>query len=175
MQIGYALPDVSSCHFRTDVAERSDKVLIESIVGGDNLAMQVLFARHYVRVYRFALRLTGNPPTAEDIVYEVFFDVWRQAAGFEAKSQVSTWLLAITRNKAFSSIRRHSESQLDEEFASTIADPGLAGFLGTGGGGGTADREVAQRRVPYAGVFESFEGVGNGPIIQKICDRLFRL
>jgi RNA polymerase sigma-70 factor (ECF subfamily) len=76
-----------------------------------------------VRVYRFALRLTGNSATAEDIVNEVFFDVWRQAAGFEEKSQVSTWLLAITRNKAFSSIRRRSESQLDEEFASTIADP----------------------------------------------------
>jgi RNA polymerase sigma-70 factor (ECF subfamily) len=122
MQMGYALPGVTTCHLRTDVAERSDTALIEAIAGGDKLAMQVLFARHYVRVYRFALRLTGNSATAEDIVSEVFFDVWRQAAGFEAKSQVSTWLLAITRNKAISAIRRRPESQLDDEFASTIAD-----------------------------------------------------
>jgi RNA polymerase sigma-70 factor, ECF subfamily len=123
MQIDYALSAVTTCHFRTDVAERSDKVLIESIARGDKLAMRVLFVRHYLRVYRFALRLTGNPPTAEDIVSEVFFDVWRQAAGFEAKSQVSTWLLAITRDKAFSSIRPRSEAQLDEEFALTLVAP----------------------------------------------------
>jgi RNA polymerase sigma-70 factor (ECF subfamily) len=122
MEIDYALPGVTTSHLRTDVSERSDKALIESIAEGDKLAMRVLFARHYVRVYRFALRLTGNSATAEDIVNEVFFDVWRQAGGFEAKSQVSTWLLAITRYKAISSIRRRSESQLDEEFASTIAD-----------------------------------------------------
>ena len=123
MQIAHALGSVTTCHLRIDVAETSDEALIESIAGGDKLAMRVLFGRHYVRVYRFALRLTGNSATAEDIVNEVFFDVWRQAAGFEAKSQVSTWLLAITRYKSISSIRRRSESQLDEEFTSTIADP----------------------------------------------------
>jgi RNA polymerase sigma-70 factor (ECF subfamily) len=103
-------------------AERLDEALIESIGGGDKLAMRVLFVRHSVRVYRFALRLTRNSSTAEDIVNEVFFEVWRQAAGFKAKSQVSTWLLALTRKKAISAIRRRSGSQWDEEFASTMAD-----------------------------------------------------
>ena len=105
MQIGYALPDVTIRHQRTDVAETSDEALIEAIAGGDKQALKVLFTRHNVQVHRFALRLTGNSSTAEDIVNDVFFDVWRHAAAFEAKSRVSTWLLAIARYKAISVIR----------------------------------------------------------------------
>ena len=44
----------------------SDEVLIGRIANGDRLAMQVLFARHHVRVYRFVLRLVRNEATAED-------------------------------------------------------------------------------------------------------------
>jgi RNA polymerase sigma-70 factor (ECF subfamily) len=69
------------------------------------------------------LRLTGNSSTAEDIVNEVFFDVWRQAASFEAKSQVYTWLLGIARNKAISMMRRRMETHSDKDFASLIKAP----------------------------------------------------
>ena len=54
----------------------SDEVLISRIAGGDRLAMQVLYARHHVRVYRFVLRLVRNEATAEDLISEVFLDVW---------------------------------------------------------------------------------------------------
>ena len=57
----------------------SDEVLIAKIARGNRLAMQVLFARHQVRVYRFVLRLVGNQTVAEDSISEVFLDVWRQA------------------------------------------------------------------------------------------------
>ena len=57
----------------------SDEVLIGRIANGDRLAMQVLFARHHVRVFRFVLRLVRNEATAEDLISEVFLDVWRQA------------------------------------------------------------------------------------------------
>jgi RNA polymerase sigma-70 factor (ECF subfamily) len=60
---------------------------------------------------------------AEDIVNEVFLDVWRRADRFEAKSQVSTWLLAIARHKALSALKRRSEAQLDEGAVSSVADP----------------------------------------------------
>ena len=73
----------------------SDEVLIARIAGGDRLAMQVLFARHQVRVYRFVLRLVRNEATAEDLISEVFLDVWRQAGKFEGRSAVSTWMLGI--------------------------------------------------------------------------------
>ena len=83
--------------------------------------MQVLFARHHVRVYRFVLRIVRNEAGAEDLISEVFLDVWRQADRFEGRSAVSTWLLAIARFKALSSMRRRPDEELDEEAAFSAA------------------------------------------------------
>jgi RNA polymerase sigma-70 factor, ECF subfamily len=105
------------------VPEASDEALIGSISVGDQGAMRVLFARHRVPIYRFVLRLTGDEPIAEDIVSEVFLEVWRRADRFEAKSLVPTWLFAIARHKAISALRRRSEAQLDEDVAAAIGDP----------------------------------------------------
>jgi RNA polymerase sigma-70 factor (ECF subfamily) len=101
----------------------SDEVLIGRIASGDRLAMQVLYARHHVRVYRFVLRLVSDPTTAEELISEVFLDVWRQANRFEGRSAVSTWLLAIARFKALSALRRRTDEELDEEAAAAIEDP----------------------------------------------------
>ena len=100
-----------------------DEVLIGRIASGDRLAMQVLFARYHVRVYRFVLRLVRNESTAEDLISEVFLDVWRQAGRFEKRSAVSTWLLAIARFKALSALRRKPDQELDDETAEAIEDP----------------------------------------------------
>jgi len=101
----------------------SDDVLIGRIATGDRLAMQVLFARHHVRVYRFVLRLVRDESVAEDLISEVFLDVWRQAGRFEGRSQVSTWLLAIARFKSLSALRRRPDEELDDETAEAIEDP----------------------------------------------------
>ena len=101
----------------------TDEVLIARIAGGDRLAMQVLFARHHLRVYRFILRLMRDESVAEDLISEVFLDVWRQADRFEGRSAVSTWLLAIARFKALSALRRKPDQELDDETAEAIEDP----------------------------------------------------
>jgi RNA polymerase sigma-70 factor, ECF subfamily len=103
--------------------QRLDETLIKSIAARDKFAMQVLFQRHNVRVYRFVLRLTGNASLAEEIVSETFLNVWQHADSFEAKCQVSTWLLAIARHKAVSVLRRCREAQLDGDMAAAIVDP----------------------------------------------------
>ena len=100
----------------------SDEVLIGRIANGDRLAMQVLFARHHVRVYRFVLRMVRNEATAEDLISEVFLDVWRQAGRFEGRSAASTWMLSIARFKALSALRKRTEEELDDETASTLED-----------------------------------------------------
>jgi len=100
----------------------SDEDLLGRIAQGDRLAMQVLFSRHQVRLYRFVLRFVSSQAAAEDVISEVFLDVWRQADKFEGRSAVSTWLLAIARFKAMSSMRRKPEEELDEETAGAIED-----------------------------------------------------
>jgi RNA polymerase sigma-70 factor (ECF subfamily) len=107
----------------TQTPDLSDAALIQSIAAGDKYAMQILFARHNVRVFRFLLRFVGNKSAAEDLVSDVFLDVWRQTGRFQATSQVSTWLLAIARNKALSALRRRSTEELDEDAAGAIEDP----------------------------------------------------
>jgi RNA polymerase sigma-70 factor, ECF subfamily len=96
-------------------ADASDEALIKAIGLGDRNAMTLLYGRHHIRVYRFALRVIDDPTRAEDIVSDVFLEVWRQAHRFEARAQVPTWLLAITRNKAVTEARRRSDKQLDCE------------------------------------------------------------
>jgi RNA polymerase sigma-70 factor (ECF subfamily) len=103
--------------------DTSDEALVDAVANGDKLALQVLYGRHHVRVYRFVLRFLNDEAAAEDMVSEVFFDVWRQADRFERRSQVSTWLLAIARNKALSLLRRRSAEALDDEVAEFIEDP----------------------------------------------------
>jgi RNA polymerase sigma-70 factor (ECF subfamily) len=107
-----------------------DEVLIGRIANGDRLAMQVLFARYHVRVFRFVVRLVRDETAAEDVISEVFLDVWRQAGRFEGRSTVATWLLAIARFKAISALRRRRDEELDEETAGAMEeptdDPGMA-------------------------------------------------
>src|ERR1700730_7868348 len=103
--------------------EASDEMLIRRIAQRDQLAMRTLFGRHRVPLYRWLLRLVGDGALAEDLLSEVFLDVWRQAAAFEARSSVSTWLLAIARHKALSARRRRTDVELDENIASSVADP----------------------------------------------------
>jgi RNA polymerase sigma-70 factor, ECF subfamily len=102
----------------------SDEALIRRIAAGDQSAMRALFARYRVALYRWLLRLVDDGTLAEDLLSEVFLDVWRQAASFESRSSVSTWLLAIARYKALSARRRRTDAELDEATVSTIPDTG---------------------------------------------------
>jgi RNA polymerase sigma-70 factor (ECF subfamily) len=104
-------------------AKASDESLVQRIASGDRLAMRALFARHQVRLYRFLARLVRDETLAEDLVSDVFLDVWRQAASFEARSSVSTWLVAMGRYKALSVLRRRRDVELDDKMASTLVDP----------------------------------------------------
>ena len=100
-----------------------DEALMARIVNFDRSAMHMLYARHHVRVYRFALRVLRDRALSEDVVSDVFFEVWRSADQFEGRSAVSTWLLGIARLKAFSALKRCPEEELDERAANTIEDP----------------------------------------------------
>ncbi len=104
----------------------TDGDLIRRIYAGDQLALQTLYARHHVKIFRFAMRMVPSEAMAEDVVSEVFLHVWRNAASFEGRSEASTFLLAIARNKAYSHLRKRRHDELDDEQAAAIEDPGGA-------------------------------------------------
>src|SRR6266852_9413841 len=123
MQYSDAIAAVAAGRRRSADKETSDEVLVGLIAKGDKHAMQVLFGRHNVRVFRFLMRFVDGEATAEDLVSEVFIEVWRNAAHFESRSQVSTWLLGIARHKALSALRRRSTDELDEDVVEFTEEP----------------------------------------------------
>jgi RNA polymerase sigma-70 factor, ECF subfamily len=108
MQNAVAIPStaISVRGLRAGIQHTTDEALLEGIQEVSSAAMQVLFARHQVRVYRLIYRLVGNAAVAEDLTSEVFINVWRHAGQFKARSSVSTWLLAIARYKSLAELRR---------------------------------------------------------------------
>ena len=107
---------------RTSDGKASDAELVGAIARGDQHAMRQLYDRNSLRVYRFARRLGADHSAAEDLVSEVFLDVWRSARTFLGRSQVSTWLLAITRNKTLGMIRQRPLKALEQTVSVTMED-----------------------------------------------------
>jgi len=111
-----------AAHAIAGIQGTSDEMLLAGIADGDRAAMHALYTRHSVRVYRFVLRMVRDVATAEDLVSQVFLDVWRAAGQFEGRSQVSTWLLSIARFKALTALRSRRHEDIDQDDVLAIAD-----------------------------------------------------
>lgn len=101
-----------------------DEKLLRGVARGDASAMRMIFLRHQQRVFRFILRIVHSHDLAQDVVSQVFLDVWRFAHRFECRSRVSTWLLSIARFKAINVMRRPTCQSLDEFDLPEIVDTG---------------------------------------------------
>jgi RNA polymerase sigma-70 factor, ECF subfamily len=107
----------------TEGEERvSDEMLLRSVAEGDKAAMHIMFARHRVKVFRFIQSIVRNAAIADDLVSQVFLDVWRSANRFESRARVSTWLLSIARFKAFGALRGRTYETIDQDDLVGIVD-----------------------------------------------------
>ncbi len=77
-----------------------DEALVRRISRRDAKALQILYARHGIPVFRFLSCLLGDDADAELLTTEVFAQAWNQRVRFDRRSAVSTWLLAIAYEKA---------------------------------------------------------------------------
>lgn len=110
--IGYRFVQEDAC----------DEMLLKNVAEGDKAAMHIIFARHRERVFRFLRRLVRNPAIVDDLVSQVFLDVWGSANRFEGRARVSTWLLSIARFKAINSRRERMHEDIDQDDALKIVD-----------------------------------------------------
>jgi RNA polymerase sigma-70 factor (ECF subfamily) len=83
-----------------------DPAFVERLRAGDKEACAICVREHSTNVYNLALKLTGDPAAAEDVLQETFLSAFRSIARFEAKSQLSTWLYRIAYNAALMRLRR---------------------------------------------------------------------
>jgi RNA polymerase sigma-70 factor, ECF subfamily len=101
-----------------------DTVLVSAIRGGDQNAMATLYDRYSSIVYSVALRVLADTGAAEDVLQEVFMQLWRNPTAFDAsRGSLGAWLAVITRNRSIDALRkRRSETDIDEVIVSVQPD-----------------------------------------------------
>jgi RNA polymerase sigma-70 factor (ECF subfamily) len=86
-------------------------LLLRQVARGDARAFDALYDAVSPAVYGLARRVVRDPTRAEDVTQEVFLDVWRTAARFDARRGAArTWILTVAHRRAVDAVRR-SESQ----------------------------------------------------------------
>jgi RNA polymerase sigma-70 factor (ECF subfamily) len=82
--------------------------LLAAVAAGDRPAFRELYARHRTALFALAVRLTGDPGAAEEVLQDAFVKIWRHAADYDArKSRPFTWTVTILRRTAIDHLRRH--------------------------------------------------------------------
>jgi len=93
----------------------SDWSLLERVVQQDEFALAALYDRYSGLVYAEAMRILRDPGAAEEVLQDLFHQVWRTAEKFDpARGSFPGWLLVAARNRSISRLRRRS-SRDDEE------------------------------------------------------------
>jgi RNA polymerase sigma-70 factor (ECF subfamily) len=120
-----------------ELAVLRDEELLALVVRRQEVALGAIYDRYGRLVFSIALRITGDRETAEEVVQDVFQNVWQAAGSYQpGLGTFSSWLLGITRHRAIDATRskreraRAREQALDADWQ-IAADSGL-------------DREVAQ-------------------------------
>ena len=118
----------------------ADLALVTGLKSGDQGAMAELYDRYSSVVYAVALRVLGDTGAAEDVLQEVFLQLWRKPSAFDAaRGSLGSWLAVITRNRAIDFLRkRRPETDIDDVVLSVAPD--LAGRSGAGAGCGESAR-----------------------------------
>jgi len=98
-----------------------ESALIARIRAGDESAMADLYDRYSGIVYGVALRVLGNTTASEDVLQEVFLQLWRNPLAFDAeRGRLPAWLAVIARNRAIDHLRkRPPEDDIDDLAIST--------------------------------------------------------
>jgi RNA polymerase sigma-70 factor (ECF subfamily) len=107
-------------------ASKVDAVLLAGLQGGDEQAMAALYDRYSKIVYSVALRVLRDTAAAEDVMQEIFMQIWRTPGSFVAtKGSLGGWLAVVARNRAIDALRRKRPSE-DIEDVSLAAPFNLA-------------------------------------------------
>jgi RNA polymerase sigma-70 factor, ECF subfamily len=86
-----------------------DREALQAVADGERRALDLLYRRHALGVFRFVLRIVGNEALAEELVGDVFIAAWKSAHRYEGRAAPLTWLLSIAHNKAVSALRKRRE------------------------------------------------------------------
>lgn len=107
--------------------ESDDRALLQSVADKDRLAFEALYYRYHRRLYQFLFRISRSPETTDELLNDVMYVVWNQAAAFKGQSKVSTWIFGIAYRKAlkeYDRSKRRPESFQNDQLTE-LKDPAL--------------------------------------------------
>ncbi|HEU5090202.1 MAG TPA: sigma-70 family RNA polymerase sigma factor [Roseiflexaceae bacterium] len=105
----------------SDPTSLPDEALVTLVSRRDEAALGILYDRYIRLVFSVALRITGDRQTAEEVVQDVFQNVWLSAHTYQLSAgAVSSWLLGITRHRAIDATRSKRERARNREQALDI-------------------------------------------------------
>jgi len=97
-------------------SELSDELLLVHVRQHDQQAMAQVFDRYGGMVYSVALRVLKDPGQAEDVMQEVFFQLWKKPESFmKERGSLGGWLLVLARNRAIDQVRRRKPTDSPED------------------------------------------------------------
>jgi RNA polymerase sigma-70 factor (ECF subfamily) len=101
-----------------------DLAIVTALKSGDQKAVAELYDRYSTVVYAVALRVLCDTASAEDLMQEVFLQLWRNPGAFDAaRGSLGAWLAVITRNRAIDWLRkRRPEMDLEDVVLSVAPD-----------------------------------------------------
>jgi RNA polymerase sigma-70 factor (ECF subfamily) len=100
---------------------------IRRVAGGDRAALRLVYDATAAKLFGVCLRILNDRSEAEDVLQDVYLNIWRKAAAFdETRASPITWLVAIARNRAIDRLRARGAARLSEpvEAAEAVPDPG---------------------------------------------------
>lgn len=100
------------------LSTQDDASLLSLVQRGDEYAMTSLFDRYSKTVYSVALRVLRDPASAEDVLQEIFMQIWRNPGGFVAtRGSLGGWLAVVSRNRSIDTLRRKRPMESVDDIA----------------------------------------------------------
>jgi len=89
-----------------EAAPTSDNELLRAVARGDEGALAQIYDRYRLILFGLIVRILHSREDAEDVLQEVFLQIWRRAADFdEARGRAFTWLVTVARSRALDRLR----------------------------------------------------------------------
>ena len=93
-----------------------DAALLGKVEQGDQEAMGLLFDRYSGMVYSVALRVLKDTGQAEDVMQDIFIQIWKKPGAFiSGRGSLGAWLVVVARNRAIDSLRRRRPTDSVED------------------------------------------------------------
>src|SRR5438094_2649060 len=113
--------------------EREDRDLIQRMSAKDASALDLFYVRYNRITFGLVLRILGNREDAEDVLTDVFWQVWQQSGRYDSsRGKPAAWLLTIARTRAIDRFRSTGRQQMQtthfdehQEPSATPAEPDI--------------------------------------------------